>query len=186
MRLMSMVVVAIALVASAQSSLASVQVASGDPIYGNSWAAVLQWEGTISQMRLVVTSSGDAFVTPGIEFTADSQGNSPLITDWSVPEITDGTVEFTASGSQLTDPYFRVWFDGEPFDGTPLAFELYAGESAVPWQMYLPENSTTIYDMQITQAPAHSAPEPASMLVWTLLGACGIGFGWRRWRKRAA
>jgi len=200
MRVILTLVCGIALVATAQTSLASIVVASGDPIEGHSWATVFHLSaGDVDRIELSMVSTNETFKVPGIEFTTDGGGQTVLELGWTRefndPLLPTEVAVFAPDTSSVNNPFFRVWFPDASMSLAPsftFKFDAYLDGVVVEKDKltWPGQGFDSAFDWVIEPLgggpPMPGAPEPASMLVWTVFGACGIGFGWRRWRKRAA
>jgi hypothetical protein len=100
------------------------------------------------------------------------------------------------TGSNIADPSSWSWVTGEPvtywnphpefpfYDGVYM-YLLGANHTNAPgkWDNNpIHETTDGYHPFGIIEAPV---PEPATLIVWSLLGAFGITAGWRRWRKAA-
>ena len=208
MKLLLTTMTVISLVASSQSALGSLVVASGDPIHVGSWAANFKYEGHADRIEIANIDneavSGRTFEGSGIEFTADAEGLAVLDRGWT----RDKTFGVMGPGPTAVDFYgvavgdsffFRIRFPDTSWTAAPPGFEfrvdfyLGVGEETgqkiwvdgykLTWPTQQPES---VFDFAIggQSGPPPMVPEPASMVLWTLLGACGVGFAW--WRRRRA
>ena len=66
----------------------------------------------------------------------------------------------------------------------PAGINIWGNGSSNNYTMYCSDNTQATVSISI-QPEASSVPEPATLIVWSLLGGIGIAFGYWR-RKRAA
>jgi len=109
-----------------------------------------------------------------------------LITAWTglTDEAEEGTFVWT-TGEPLT---YQNWEAGEPNDGWDL--EDYG---SVNWHHYYADFEIGTWNdlsnephlSSIVELNSNPIPEPSTLIIWSILGAIGIGYAWRR-RTRIA
>ncbi len=120
--------------------------------------------------------------TTWFSMTFDATG---AVTEWSIAlrgDVVDGPEPelFETTSNCIPNLPDNPYFDATTIDdndGVP--FDNYVSGSHSVTQ----SNPDPIGVWTISEPAA--VPEPSTLVVWSLLGICGIGFGWRRRRKAA-
>jgi hypothetical protein len=172
--------VAVLLVVASSSAIASVQTLNPDVLMGGSWGWNLLEDGYFGGQRynidqLVITEIG------GSQFEPLTFRN--LTNGWSDTYDTGGVA--VASGSDLTSGnlYFQVWFLGEYDPNTSVHYFALRDGNVVGSGVasgnfkYTPDS--------YPQQPPDITPEPASVVVWCVLGM-GSWLALRGWRRKQA
>jgi hypothetical protein len=166
--------------------------------------------GWVTLRRDVITSSPSA-LWPTLPTSADvsiSGYFAGFLQTTYVALIGDAgrlTAYYTGPGSMSFSQYTTPWYSGttmiDQLRTTGAVFEmdvpqayvlqldghLATGIGGIGWPIYDHTEGYGGLSVTFTPPPSESfesiIPEPSTLAIWSLLGLCGIGFGWRRRRK---
>lgn len=188
-----LVLAAVVLALLATSSQASI-LAIGDPIEGGSWSQGFNETGVgpFNKMGVRMTSAGDAFESPVFSsFTDAGWSNTPIPWNIAINTATTQGLAEKASGSS-TNVTFNIKFFGTTsnvlefdfaamMDNTVLEVAHAKWNGAGPWVITSGTWATPTSDLE----GAAAVPEPATLIIWSLLGLTGAGLSMVRRRGGA-
>jgi hypothetical protein len=185
-----LVVLAAFLVAACPSQAwAAIEVASGDPLEGNSWGTNFYCGGTILdriEIAILGDDNDDTLAGPGAEFTTDASGTVVRDPGWSVGTFTSKAITLLGGGPQ-ENFFMRMWLSGAADDGNRREWLFKGFRSGV--QLFSDKltwygDSKNCFDYDITADSGAPVPEPGSVVVWSLLAGLGLIAARRRGARR--